>query len=796
MIHASFRNLLLLPLFFIALSGLAQNEITNEKELKEKYAEYFNLNRETVYLHLNKSTFLPKENIWFAAYVVDQQQGLPSLETTNLNVELYNSQGEHLKTKTLFINGGKGTGFFELEPGEYRPGNYFIKASTSYMNNFKEDLSFVVNFKIAGENENKEIKSNYELHILPEGGHLLADVQNTLGIKLINSVGNGVKFKDAKIIGEDNQIITTFKSNRFGMGKASFTPESTKSYKLQLTTSNGDVINRNIEKAEETGLSLTNNFLKDKLIISLKTNEKTLSQIEKKDFLVAIHKNGEMRQYKFQFPKGKTIAPIDISTDSLFSGVNTITVFNEDFQPLLERLIFNYSKIKRVHVNAKQVTKARDSLKIQLNSKLDDIKSNTLSISVLPAKTNAYGTQQTILSEFLLEPYVKGEVENSAYYFRKKTDKRRRNYDLDLLLLTQGWSKYSWNNIFNETPKELYTAEKGFTINGTVNDKKVSEDQLVFLQSDNSSLFEILQLDDSKSFEAENLYLLDSAAIHIGLARKNNRIKKPAMYATVLPQKNASELDEVFFKKEFENSGLKPEISTGSIGNFIKNSEALDTVVVKASSKTSKEIAQKMGSMGQTEIISEETGHAFTFFTNYLKMRGFQVKRNVGSGELLILSQRMGKAYPPIIFMDGVRMQNYDFLTQLRTSEVEAVYINKSGGGIMGPTGVGGVIKIKTGQNYKSKDSEATYNDSTFEFITENGFASDKEFYAPKYRSYSNNLFEDYGVIHWIGDTFLNQDGNTSFKILDTQTPQIKIFVEGMTENGALISEEINLETP
>ena len=411
-----------------------------------------------------------------------------------------------------------------MEPGEYRPGNYFIKASTKYMNNFKEDLSFVANFKIAGQNETSESKPDYELHILPEGGHLLADVQNTLGIKLINSAGNGVKFKDAKIIGDDNQTITTFKSNRFGMGKASFTPESAKSYKLQLTTSNGDVINRNIEKAEETGLSLTSNFLKDKLIISLRTNEKTLSKIEKKDFLVAIHKNGEMRQYKFQFPKGKTIAPIDISTDSLFSGVNTITIFNKDFQPLLERLIFNYSKIKRVHVNAKKATKARDSLKIQLNSKLDSIKSNTLSVSVLPGNTNAYGTQQTILSEFLLEPHVKGEVENSAYYFRKKTDKRRRNYDLDLLLLTQGWSKYSWNNIFNEAPKELYPAEKGFTINGTVNDKKVSQDQLVFLQSDNSSLFEILQLDDSKSFKAKNLYLLDSAAVNIGLAKKNNRI--------------------------------------------------------------------------------------------------------------------------------------------------------------------------------------------------------------------------------------------------------------------------------
>lgn len=194
------------------------------------------------------------------------------------------------------------------------------------------------------------------------------------------------------------------------------------------------------------------------------------------------------------------------------------------------------------------------------------------------------------------------------------------------------------------------------------------------------------------------------------------------------------------------------------------------------------------------QLTIERIGKSFTFLTNYLKMRGYQVKINPGNGELLILTQRMEQEESPVIFLDGVRMQSYDFLTQLYTSDVKAVYINKSGGGIMGATGLGGVIKIRTVNSFGSENSEGTFKESTFKFIANNGFAPTKEFYAPQYRSYSNNLFEEYGDIHWIGDTFLNKNGNTSFKILNTQLPEIKIFVEGMTENGLLISEEINLK--
>ncbi|MEM8928896.1 MAG: hypothetical protein AAGC45_11880, partial [Bacteroidota bacterium] len=55
--------------------------------------------KENVHLHLNKTTFLQGERLWFKAYVRDQNTKLPSLETTNLHVGIYAGDGEEVKRK-------------------------------------------------------------------------------------------------------------------------------------------------------------------------------------------------------------------------------------------------------------------------------------------------------------------------------------------------------------------------------------------------------------------------------------------------------------------------------------------------------------------------------------------------------------------------------------------------------------------------------------------------------------------------------------------------------------------------
>lgn len=167
-------------------------------------------------MHLNKTVVVPGEELWFSAYVFNPKVQKPHFLTTNLHVNLYNEAGKLMEAQTLFIENGKGSGFFDLQflrknkqaedeknPQQrlnYPPGKYLIKASTKYMENFREDLSFSQSFTILGDTTQTGVQRKYDLQLLPEGGHLVANVSNTVGVKLIDNTGKGVFFTDAKVL--------------------------------------------------------------------------------------------------------------------------------------------------------------------------------------------------------------------------------------------------------------------------------------------------------------------------------------------------------------------------------------------------------------------------------------------------------------------------------------------------------------------------------------------------------------------------------------------------------------------
>jgi hypothetical protein len=61
--------------------------------------------------------------------------------------------------------------------------------------------------------------------------------------------------------------------------------------------------------------------------------------------------------------------------------------------------------------------------------------------SIKSTKTNH--DPQNIFTHFYLSSQLKGRIYDPAYYFDK--DNKNRDNDLDLLLLTQGWRRYVWN---------------------------------------------------------------------------------------------------------------------------------------------------------------------------------------------------------------------------------------------------------------------------------------------------------------------------------------------------------------
>lgn len=786
------KSLLLVASILISLSAISQ-EKKELSPLQKDYKEYFQLDREAFFLHLNKTVFIPEENLWFSAYAFNPKRDKPNNQTTNLHVKLLSPEAKGIDSKTIWIHKGHGSGHFNLE--NLAPGTYKLVAHTNYMKNFKEEYFFNTEFTILPKdsidtppNIPEEKLNYYDLQFLPEGGHLIANAKNNIGVKLTDENGNGIKFSKAKIINSKKELITEFKSNQFGIGKFQLTPELQENYTAEITTFSGKKITQQIASAERSGFSMiANNLIKEKIIVEINTNKFTLDKIAGKTYYLAIHKNGILEEIPFQFKKNQPSKTISITRDVLSNGVNYLTVFDDKRQPILERIIFNYQKAKNIDTHAYLFKDNIDSLQINMSApKLKKIDHN-LSISVLPANNKAYNPADNIKSAFLLAPYTKGKIEHGAYYFNEVD--RRKQYNLDLLLLTQGWSKYKWNHIFSNPPSLKFKREKGFSISGNVNEKLDENKNQLFVSSEKSRFMEVVDLTDN-SFQLENLYIEDSSQVSFSLVNsKNKKVTKPKIYATIKPNRTKQPKvlpDYIFYTNR--KSQATEEVKIPS--EFLKGIESLDSVYI--SNKKKEVDREKKEILSKKTIIDKDLASSFIYITDYIATQGFRVNKN-GFTDVSIISNRTNNLngfQSPLVYIDGMPLTEYgSILSTLRTSDVESISINKSGLGY-GMRANAGVIKINT----KTTTDNNFEKDTAQSIMANVGFSSAKEFYTPRYASYTSEIYRDYGVINWLPSVTL-ENGQKTFSIQNTLQDSVILYIEGMTAKGDLISDIIKVDT-
>jgi hypothetical protein len=178
------------------------------------------------------------------------------------------------------------------------------------------------------------------------------------------------------------------------------------------------------------------------------------------------------------------------------TGVTQITLYNTSGEVLGERLLFvnHNSQMKIEMTNDKETFKPLE--KENIHFQLSDFKGNPIetqfSVAVHDnATTTLNPHSDNILTNLLLSSEVKGFIENPGYYFESDSPARRQA--LDLLLLTQGWSRYSWKQMAGSAPFEIkQPIEKELVIEGTVTSlllkqKKENVDVTMILMNDSLS---------------------------------------------------------------------------------------------------------------------------------------------------------------------------------------------------------------------------------------------------------------------------------------------------------------------
>ena len=326
--------------------------------------------QEKVYVHTDNECYFVGDTLWYKAYVVRADQLVPTDMSRILYVELLSPDGLLVERQHIIISANGFTcGQFVLTDSLYS-GYYELRAYTRWMLNFntghrrysKQDTWFFYNKDMAADfyrtwddlysrvfpvysksdkpgdyderrmyqRPKQEIpqpkKDKLLVSFYPEGGHLIAGVENRVAFEAVDQYGEAINISGV-ISGSDGQS-QTIRTEHMGRGMFTITPSDKR---LEACfTFRGKKYDISLPRAEQQGVAIR--MSGDKVEIAAKDLP------QGKDCGISILCRGALMYF----------SPISLSQflnfsiplDSLPTGVNELTLFDSDGRIWASRQFF------------------------------------------------------------------------------------------------------------------------------------------------------------------------------------------------------------------------------------------------------------------------------------------------------------------------------------------------------------------------------------------------------------------------------------------------------------------------
>ncbi|MEE4214228.1 MAG: hypothetical protein V2I34_04125, partial [Bacteroidales bacterium] len=419
---------------------------------------------EKLFLHTDRNRYISGEEIFFKAYVKELATGYPSELSKTFFVLLVDSANSIIEKVRYALYGGFGAGSMEL-PQNMNQGLYRLVAYPSYLQNFNPDDCYVQSIEIedrisfaaelnkdtdkqeAARVTNEEI----DVQFFPEGGQLVADLRNNLGVCAVSKSGKPQKLKLA-IFDDSNNTIDTVETNILGLAKLTFIPEANTNYNAEiLEPLNHRGYSYDLPKSVTRGIALgiTGNY-QDKLTIGISSAGR-----EEENLQFLLIKGKQLIGSAETVFTGSTEVNLEFNETS--SGIARMVVFRAKI-PVAERLVFLDSG-RRLKITASPEygaypARGRMNIKIRVTDQNDKPVSANLSLSVIDS-INCISDKlllKDIQHSFWLESALKKTIPvNIPLYVLDQLDMDNENFraNMDLLLLTYGWRRFSMDEIMN-----------------------------------------------------------------------------------------------------------------------------------------------------------------------------------------------------------------------------------------------------------------------------------------------------------------------------------------------------------
>jgi len=799
-------KVLFISLFLILgiISGSSQPKLTeNQEKIANSLTEYYKMNRENIYIHSNKSTYLSTEKIWFTGYTIEKKSKAPSIETTNVFVSLLDEQGQKINTQLYFEENGVFQGYIKLNKTQ-KTGKYYLHAFTNYMNNYTEDESSYFEITIINSEENKYTEDNrkaqeVELFFYPESGVFLEDISNVVGVAALDCNHLGAELKNIDILDSQNNLITSLSTNQHGYGKFEITPKAGELYKAVYSYSDKKR-EKKLPSTSQKGItfSVINYINPSAITVQLKTNKSTIKDLSNSKFSLVFQQNDVVSFVDFSFKDNQTEQNLTIPSDKISDGINSVLIIDDNLKKIGERIIYKPFEIFNV-IDFAPAEKRSDSIIIHATSRIPN---GTFSIAVLPEESIADNFRKGSASTLFFDHYLNNSLyQDISYYINEPT--RKKLYELDNLLLTQN-SKYKWELLMSSPPTKRYSFDRGITIKGTINTElKNAEEYKINMNSIGLGLDEFTSLNQKNEFLFENVIAIDSTRIYFLIIDKKGERSKAKVYSQILNNNNSfTKTINIPFNNCITSSSKTIDQPTFILPK-IKSAILLDSVYITARKKKLIYQDRNGNNSARAYKISEKEASSYRDVLQFIGNNGFTVS-TIG-GEVAINGYSFNKgsssSYPinkmrrvqyyaglqirgPAIYIDGIYIHDYNLLRDYSLVSIDEIYINRDNSD---PTinMSKGIIRIYSKKSYGN--NSFTTNKSQA-LVVKNGFQKYCQFENPKYDSVQDTGFMNFGTIDWKPTVTSDQNGNFQFSIPNLNQKKVKIIVEGMTSEGKMIS--------
>lgn len=489
MLGVNKRTLLLVALLFLSVSSICAQQIGNEAPIMSYLREAMHFNRaipqEKVYLHLDNTGYFENETVWFKAYLVRTDRSSPSDLSKVLYVELLNMSGDVIKTTKWPVDSlGQSRGDLKLD-SLLGSGFYEIRAYTRYMTSwgplacysrvipvFKKpseegnysdlsirprlykhrdpnnrDRSDSLHAKAMDEGlSSSEMLKTISVQFFPEGGKLVVGKKSR--VALMAADDNGYPYQsEGFVVNGNGDVLALVNTDSLGRGVFEVTPDGSPLSMQMRNRKSGE--SRSVQifplpPAEKEGCVLTLDAVSDDMLVSVQCSD---SLVGSPLGCVLMHEGNILYCDTME---ALPLVEIELDRSRQHPGVSQFTVFDSLGRILAERRFFicpRSSSDDRVLVSS-AATRLRPCGKVILD--VQSLPNSTISLSAIDAGSMTNGKQGNIRTWLLLSSDVRGYISNVDYYF--ESDDKAHRESADLLMLTQAWRRYDWEEMAGVKP--------------------------------------------------------------------------------------------------------------------------------------------------------------------------------------------------------------------------------------------------------------------------------------------------------------------------------------------------------